>query len=144
MEEDYKGFIISDDKGLLNLEIVCDFLLNSYWAKNRSVEQIVKSIENSDCYGVYDGKTQIGFARLITDEATMYYLCDVYIDENYRSNGLGKKFVDTIVNLEKYQGLTGLLGTKDAHKLYEKYGFVRNTETYMVKRAQQRLTSNLL
>lgn len=134
MEKVYKGYIISDDKSLLNIEIICDFLRNSYWAKNRSVVQIIKSIENSDCFGMYDGKTQIGFARIITDGATMYYLCDVFIDENYRSNGLGKEFVDTIVNLEKYQGLTGLLGTKDAHKLYEKYGFVRNTETYMVKK----------
>jgi GNAT superfamily N-acetyltransferase len=132
----HQGFIISDDKALLNIEQIYVFLLNSYWAKDRTIERIVKSIENSDCYGVYEGELQIGFARVITDGATMYYLCDVYIDEKYRRFGLGKTFVEHIVNSEKYSGLTGLLGTRDAHKLYEKYGFTKNAETYMVKRSQ--------
>ncbi|WP_441874589.1 GNAT family N-acetyltransferase [Paenibacillus sp. 2TAB26] len=93
---------------------------------------IKKSINNSVCFGVYDGDKQVGFARVVTDFATMYYLCDVYIDEEYRGAGLGKKLVEVIT--EQFEGMMGLLGTLDGHGLYEKYGFMKNTERFMNRR----------
>lgn len=96
----------------------------TYWANHRSTETIEKSMRNSSCYGIRsaDGKL-IGFARVVSDYATTWYLCDVIIDEAYRHQGLGKALVSHIASLPEYAGLRGILLTRDAHGLYEKYGF---------------------
>lgn len=107
------------------------FLSRSYWANQRSIERIVQSIENSICYGIYDGSKQIGFARVVTDDATMYWLCDVFIDEEYRGKGLGKKFIECITNSEELKNLMGVLGTQDAHGLYGQYHFEEDKERMM-------------
>ncbi|WP_219838167.1 GNAT family N-acetyltransferase [Paenibacillus sp. R14(2021)] len=132
MEHNYEGFLISDDKALLKIDAICGFLSRSYWANQRPVETILKSIANSECFGIYDGDRQVGFARIVTDGATVYYLCDVYVDEAYRGTGVGKKLIEIIT--EHYEGMLGLLGTRDAHGLYEKYGFTRNAERFMLRK----------
>ena len=97
----------------------------TYWADTRPIEKIRKSMDNSECYGLFiEGIDQlVGFARVITDYATTYYLCDVIIDNEYQHNGLGKALVSYIASMPKYAELRGLLVTKDAHGLYEKYGY---------------------
>lgn len=122
-------YLVSDDKSLLQLPVICGFLARSYWASNRSEATIRKAVENSVCYGLYRGDAQVGFARIVTDGATVYYLCDVYIDERERGKGLGKKLVAAIVR--EYEGIPGLLGTRDAHGLYEQYGFRKEPERFM-------------
>ena len=96
----------------------------TYWAEHRPAETIGKSMRNSACFGVWSDEERklIGFARVISDYATTWYLCDVIIDPEYRHQGLGKKLVSHIASLPEYTGLLGLLLTKDAHGLYEKYG----------------------
>ena len=76
---------------------------------------------NSICFGIYLKDYQVGFARCVTDFATVYWLADVIIDNDYRKLGLGKALVEAIVKHEKVKGCFGILGTKDAHGLYEKY-----------------------
>ncbi|WP_127498175.1 GNAT family N-acetyltransferase [Paenibacillus glycanilyticus] len=132
MEHLYNKYRFSDDKSLLELDMIQAFLAKSYWANQRTRETIEKSIQNSTCYGIYYEDRQVGFARVITDWATVYYLADVYIDEEHRGHGLGKELVGWIV--QQYEGLSGLLGTLDAHGLYEQFGFKRNAERFMVRR----------
>jgi GNAT superfamily N-acetyltransferase len=127
----YKDYLISNNRNLLSLDRIVDLLSRSYWAGQRSLEKIVESIRNSECFGVYLNDDQVGFARIVTDYAVMYWLCDVFIDENHRKQGLGKKLIETIVNDETFSNLTGILGTTDAHSLYEKFGFVRDQERFM-------------
>ncbi|MBC9785076.1 GNAT family N-acetyltransferase [Heliobacterium chlorum] len=134
MELKFEDYLISSDKSLINRETIYKFLASSYWAKNRSFETINKSIETSLCFGVYHGNRQIGFARIVSDFATMYWLADVIIDEEYRGKGIGKKLVEAILASEDLKGLNGILGTLDAHGLYEQYGFVKNADRFMVKR----------
>ncbi len=122
---------ISDDKTRLDSEAVCAFLAQSYWANQRSRECIERSIANSLCYGVYYREKQIGFARVVTDGATIFWLGDVFIDPQYRGQHLGKHLVQFIVESPALQGLTGVLATNDAHGLYEQYGFVRDPNRYM-------------
>jgi GNAT superfamily N-acetyltransferase len=117
---------ISDDKNLLNMDIIHGFLQQSYWAHQRTRETLVKAVENSLCLGVYYQDQQIGFARFVTDGATIYWLCDVFVDEAYRGQGIGKKLMEAMENWDLLKGLNGILGTRDAHGLYEQYGFVRN------------------
>jgi len=127
----YKDYLISNNRNLLSLERIVDLLSRSYWAGQRSREKIVESIRNSECFGVYLNDDQVGFARIVTDYAVMYWLCDVFIDENHRKQGLGKKLIETIVNDETFSKLAGILGTTDAHSLYEKFGFVKDPERFM-------------
>jgi hypothetical protein len=74
-------YIISTEKSLLSIETIFDLLSKSYWASNRNQETIELSIKNSLCYGLYYNNEQVGFARVVTDYATMYWLGDVIIDE---------------------------------------------------------------
>ncbi|HYF75256.1 MAG TPA: GNAT family N-acetyltransferase, partial [Candidatus Nitrosocosmicus sp.] len=100
-------------------------------------EQIKKSIENSLCFGVYDAERQVGFARVVTDYSVMYWLCDVFVDEEYRGQGVGKLLVEYVVNHHDLKELNGILATRDAQGLYEKYGFIippPELVTYMGKR----------
>lgn len=128
----FKQFLISDDKSLLQIETIKQLLSNSYWANKRSEVRIEKSIQNSICYGVYvESGKQVGFARIVTDHATMYWLCDVIIDEAYRGQGIGKKLVESLTSSDELKDLLGLLGTKDAHELYEQYEFEVDRERMM-------------
>lgn len=132
MRAEFERFFISDDKSLLDVETIHGFMQRSYWADTRPLDVTVKALENSNCYGAYDHDSwQIGFARVITDGATMYYLADVFIDEDHRGQGIGKALVSQII--EHYPDLKGILATKDAHTLYEKFGYVRDVESYMKK-----------
>ena len=120
-------YTISTDKSRLDLDIIHRFLSEiSYWAKDRTLDQTKTAIENSICFGVYDSERQIGFARVVTDRSTFAYLGDVFILEEFRGRGLGKWLMETIISHPELQGLRRwVLATRDAHGLYEQFGFSR-------------------
>lgn len=126
-------YTISDDKSLLSVQSVQQLLAQSYWANSRPIGTIELSVKNSICYGVYHNGNQVGFARIVTDYATVYWLCDVIIDKEQQGKGIGKKLIECIVNSEELKGLRGILRTRDAHGLYEHYGFVKDGEHFMVR-----------
>ena len=119
------NYRIVDGSENMKLEDIVRLLRMSYWAANRPDEIIEKAVHNSSCYGVYaDGTDRlVGFARVISDYATSWYLCDVIIDLEYRGHGMGKALVSHIVSVPEYSTARGLLVTRDAHDLYRKYGF---------------------
>jgi GNAT superfamily N-acetyltransferase len=117
------GFRISTDPAELSVDAIQGFLAQSYWANTRPRTVIEASIAHSLVFGLYHDKQQIGFARAITDYSTFYYLVDVFVAEDYRGQGLGKWLVATIVSCPELQSLHGLLTTRDAHGLYEQFGF---------------------
>ena len=138
--ETQKGeFTISTDPNRLQIEAIYKFLSEeSYWAQNRTKEQTETAIKNSLPFGVYKGENQIGFARVVTDYATFAYLGDVYILEEFRGQGLSKWLMETITGHPELQGFRRwVLATKDAHTLYEKYGFtpLKYPERWMEKAA---------
>lgn len=99
-------------------------LTNSYWAKNIPFGTVKKAAENSICFNVFIGSEQVAFARVITDKATFAYLCDVIVAEKHQRKGIGKALMQFIMDHPDLQGLRRFtLGTKDAHGLYEKFGF---------------------
>jgi hypothetical protein len=119
-----EDFTVITDKKQLSIEAIRKMLNDeSYWARDRSLAQISKSIETSLCFGLFDKNDQIGFARVVTDGVTMFYLCDVIITEKTRGNGLGRMLLDAVFSNDEIQGLFGMLMTKSAHKLYRLYGF---------------------
>lgn len=129
------NFKIIDGIEKMNLEDIVRLLKMTYWADKRTVEQIDKAIHNSSCYGVYieSERKLVGFARVISDYATTYYLCDVIIDNDYQRNGLGTALISYIEQLPQYEGLRGILITRDAHSLYKKFGYEVLNERVMVK-----------
>jgi len=116
---------IDTDKRRLDIAGIHKFLsTESYWAKNRTLEQTLTAIENSLCFGLYHGREQVGFARVVTDRATFAYIGDVYVLDGHRGRGLSKWLMQTIVEQPDMQNLRRwLLATKDAHGLYAQYGF---------------------
>ncbi|MGD9489045.1 MAG: GNAT family N-acetyltransferase [Calditrichaceae bacterium] len=117
-------FLISADKSKLNLKVIHGFLSRSYWAEGITRDLVQKSMDHSFCFGVYHKNEQIGFARIISDFTTFAYLADVFILEDFRGKGLSKQLMDFILSHPDLQRLRKwLLATRDAHGLYEKYGF---------------------
>ena len=125
---------VSTDQGLLNIDFVHEFLRSSYWAQNIPRQVLEKSIQNSICFGLYKGPQQIGFARVVTDQATFAYLCDVFIADAEQGRGLGKYLIGEILNHPAFQVLRRFnLATRDAHGLYQQFGFknLKSPERYM-------------
>jgi ribosomal protein S18 acetylase RimI-like enzyme len=98
----------------------------SYWCPGVSREVVERSIENSLCFGAYDGDEQIGFARVVTDCATFAHLLDVFVLSEHRGRGVGKELLRAVISHPGLQGLRKItLHTEDAHSLYEQFGFRR-------------------
>lgn len=117
-------YLVSTDKSKIDIGIVYGFLVKSYWAENIPKETVLRSIENSLCFGVYERDKLIGFARVITDFATFAYLADVFILDEKRGLGLSKWLIKVIVDHPNLQRLRRfILATKDAHGLYARFGF---------------------
>jgi GNAT superfamily N-acetyltransferase len=133
------NFHISTDKSLLDVDTIHKFLSEeSYWANRRTREETERAIENSFCFGLYDGKKQIGFARVVSDRATFAYLGDVFVLKEYRGKGLSKMLMEAVVSHPELQRLRRwLLATKDAHGLYEQFDFgpLRLPERWMERTA---------
>ncbi len=120
-----KGFTISTDNALLDFDMIYRYLdKDSYWSQGIPVETLKRAIENSLCFGIYHNNAQVGFARVVTDNGTFAYLCDVFVLPDYRNLGLSKWLVQTIKNHPELQGLRRWsLATLDAHGLYSQFGF---------------------
>jgi N-acetylglutamate synthase-like GNAT family acetyltransferase len=128
------GFTISTEKEKLDIDVIHSFLSRTYWAEGISKEIIRRSIEGSLCFGVFENDNQVGFARMITDNATFAYLADVFIIEEYRGRGLSKWLMEIMMSHPDLQGLRRMvLATRDAHELYKKFGFtlLNNVDRWM-------------
>jgi N-acetylglutamate synthase-like GNAT family acetyltransferase len=128
-------FLISTSRKRLDLDVIHDFLTNCYWAKGISRETVERSIEHSLCFGIYESSgTQVGFARVVSDFATVAYLGDVFVLESHRGRGLSKWLMECVVEHPALQNLRRwILLTRDAHGLYSRFGFtpVKAPERYM-------------
>ena len=139
IEHQRDGYTISTDKTRLDIGLIHDFLSeDSYWAQDRPYDVVERSIDHSLCFGVYAGTEQVGFARVVTDYVTFAWLCDVFIVEPHRGQGLGKRLVETVVAHPDLDGIRLFsLATRDAHELYRRYaGFepLEVPEKWMARR----------
>ncbi len=117
-------YLISCDRALLNIPLIHEYLTTSYWSSGIPRAVVERAIEHSLCFGVYCDSRQVGFARVITDQATFAYLADVFILEPHRGQGLSKRLMTDISAHPSLQGLRRfVLATRDAHGLYAQFGF---------------------
>lgn len=131
-----ENIFISNNKENLDISFIHQFLTNSYWANGRTFEQVKQSIDRSICYGLYKGKEQIGFARIISDTVVFAYLIDVFVVENERYKGYASKLMNYILKDETFRDVAQwYLKTKDAHQFYKTLGFnkLQNEEWFMEK-----------
>jgi GNAT superfamily N-acetyltransferase len=124
MEVHRGQFAISTDLSRLDMNAVHDLLSRSYWAKTRPREHTEVAFKNSLVFGLYEGKRQIGMGRVVTDFSVVAYLCDVFIHEDFRGQGLGKWLIQSIFEHPDLNHIRRwLLATDDAHGLYRQFGF---------------------
>ena len=117
-------FLVSTDAARLDIDAIHAYLSSSYWAAGIPREVVERAVAGSLCFGLFHGPRQIGFARVISDRATFAYLADVYVLEAYHGHGLGAWLIETVIAHPDLQGLRRfVLVTRDAHGLYEKFGF---------------------
>ena len=129
------GYRLSDDRELLDRAAIADFLRTSYWTPGVPREVVERSIQGSLCLGLYDANgAQAGFARAVTDGATFAWIADVFVLEEHRRRGLGVWMVESMLAHPELEGLRVLmLATRDAHSLYERFGFESISERMMIR-----------
>lgn len=136
MEWNRGGFMVSTEKERLDRGVIHEFLRRSYWARGIPRELVDRSIENSLCFGLYERDALVGFARVISDNATFGYLADVFVLESHRGRGLATWLMEVVMTHPDLQGIRRwMLVTADAHGLYRKVGFTgpSNPERIMEK-----------
>lgn len=135
LSKEYKDYFFTTDPSQMDVPAIHDFLSNhSGWSNHIPIARVQKSIEHSLNFGIFHEGRQIGFARVISDFATIAYLGDVYILDAYRGKGLSRELMDMIMLHPELQGLRRwILLTSTADWLYEKYGFEKlpKPELYM-------------
>ncbi len=132
------GHWVSDDRSLVDMARVHEWLsTQSYWAGGRSRRVVARSIEESLTLGLYGRHDeQVGICRWVTDYSTFAWLCDVFVDAPVRGTGLGTFLVATATAHPDVRGLRQVLGTRDAHELYRRFGFesLGSPERWMERR----------
>jgi GNAT superfamily N-acetyltransferase len=119
------GYELSTEPGRVDVDRVHAWLSDqSYWAAGRERAVVVRSIAGSRPYSVFADDQQAAFARVVTDDATFAWICDVFVDVEHRGKGLATWLVESIVEDLAGVGVERLvLATRDAHELYRRCGF---------------------
>lgn len=117
--------VINDDKSQLDVAKIHDFLTHhSSWAKGISLATVTTSIEHSICFGAYLNAEQVGFCRVITDQATFANLVDVIVWPEHRGKGISRLLMAAVLQHPSVQHVRRFtLATSNAHGLYQKFGF---------------------
>lgn len=127
------AYTLTDETARLDLAAVVALLRNTYWAADRPVEVTECSLRHSLAFGLFHGAEQVGFARVVTDRATVGYLCDVVIADAHRGKGIGKWVLACILEHPELRGCRIDLFTKDAQEFYRAFGFGPHKYTNMVR-----------
>jgi GNAT superfamily N-acetyltransferase len=127
-------FTVTCDPAKMDRVLIAEFLASSYWAKGIPPATVERSLAHSLCFALLDGDRQVGFARVVSDYATIAFLNDVFVLPAYRGRGLSKWLMECVTSHSELQGLRRwILATRDAHSLYGKFGFtpLKKPEVFM-------------
>ena len=118
------GYVISTDPERLDRAVIWEFLHTSYWASGLTRETVERSIDNALTFGLFTTTgEQVGFARVVTDHVRFAWISDVFVLSAHRGKGLGVWLVETVLSHPDLADARVMLGTADAHELYERFGF---------------------
>jgi GNAT superfamily N-acetyltransferase len=133
MNWEFTGYELTDETVRQDLDAVTALLRSTYWAADRPRSVMERSLRNSLCFGLFHEAVQVGFARVVTDFATVGYLCDVVIADGHRGKGVGKWMLNCILEHPQLKGCRIDLFTKDAQEFYRGFGFGPHRYTNMVR-----------
>jgi len=133
MRWEFTGYELTDETTRLDLDAVTALLQSTYWAADRPRSVMERSLQNSLCFGLFHEAVQVGFARVVSDFATVGYLCDVVIADGHRGKGVGKWMLNCILEHPQLKGCRIDLFTKDAQEFYRAFGFGPHRYTNMVR-----------
>ena len=129
-------FLLYDESDKADAEAVHSMLVDTYWAKGRSLKTVRDTIKRCLCFSLYDETVQVGFTRVLTDYATYAIILDVVIEERYRGRSLGKWMIECVTHHPSIASLKQVLWTSNADELYRKYGFfIPDNVHFMLKKA---------
>ncbi|SEC86706.1 Acetyltransferase (GNAT) domain-containing protein [Tenacibaculum sp. MAR_2009_124] len=118
------GIYFSSSYDDMDIHMIYKFIKESYWGKRRTFEEQKTALENTMNFGLFYKEKQIAFARVMTDKVFFAYLLDVFVIDKERGKGYSKVLLNQILNFSELKGIhKWMLATKDAHNLYEKFGF---------------------
>jgi hypothetical protein len=134
MEIKKENFIITDNLSKLDFDFYVKSLKETYWASDRDIETIKKSLQYSTIISLFDGDAQVGFMRLVGDKATVVWICDWFVVPEHRASGIGKWFGETAMTHPDAQVPLQLIASKN--KAYKKVGFQQH-EALMLRRTKK-------
>ncbi len=116
---------LSEDPAELDLDRIVRWISQeAYWAKGRERSAVERSFANSFPLGAYGPAGQVAVARIVSDQATFAWLCDVFVDAGHRGRGLGTRIARWAVDWAEQRGILRIvLATVDAHEVYANVGF---------------------
>ena len=140
MEWRKNAYLISTDPERLDRALIWEFLRTSYWASRITRETVDRSIDNALSFGLFAASgEQVGFARVVTDHVRFAWISDVFVLDAHRGTGLGVWLVETLLSHPDLADACVMLGTSDAHRLYERFGFApADPERVMDRRRRPR------
>jgi N-acetylglutamate synthase-like GNAT family acetyltransferase len=110
------------------------FQTATFWAQNRTTEDLGIAIAHSrPIISVWDNDTLIGFARATSDGIYRATIWDVVVHPDYRSLGLGRRLVQTLLahpHLNRVERV--YLMTTHHQQFYEHLGFEANPSITMM------------
>lgn len=120
-----EGYSIVTDRSLMQVQVIHQFLTKeAYWSRGIPLETVAKAVAHSLNFGVFHEGKQVGYARIISDFATIAYLGDVFVVPAHRGKGLSKLLMRAVMEHPDLQGLRRwILLTSDAHELYRQFGW---------------------
>ena len=140
MIEIQKDIFFSSDKKDMDMELIYNFIYNSYWGNNRTFEEQKKAVESTLNFGLFHNDKQIAFTRVMTDFVFFAYILDVFVIDKYQGKGLSKLLMKHILEHEPIKNVDKwILATRDAHGLYTKFGFetIKNPSMIMEKMSER-------
>lgn len=126
--------IIVDGIEKMDFEKVTSMLSKADWSKGIKIDEVKEGAENSALVvGAFIDNEQVGYARVISDIVRFAYISDVYVDENYRGQGIAKMMMQYIMNHERLERVYKWILMSYAHELYKGFGFdnLKNTEQWL-------------
>jgi GNAT superfamily N-acetyltransferase len=133
MEWNFEEFVLTDDPARVDLAVTQALLRDTYWGVRRPPEVVEGMLQQSMPFTLLKRDDQIGFGRVVSDFTVFAWVADIVISSEFRGRGLGKWMMSCIREHPRLRHTQMVLQTRDAHSLYERYGFSTNSALMSTK-----------